>query len=86
MNKIRSSKSFKKNLRSRIDTQIVVQIEYHLRKESVHLSMRDQNEIATFAIALKSKRKGKTSSLSNSVRFTLFSDNLILVNRLFKLA
>lgn len=41
MNKIRPSKSFKKNLRSRIESQIVVQIEYHLRKESVHLSMRD---------------------------------------------
>ena len=27
--------------------------------------MRDQNEIATFAIALKSKRKGKNNSLSN---------------------
>ena len=67
MNKIRPSKSFKKNLRSRIDTQIVVQIEYHLRKRSIYLSMRDQNEIATFAIALKSKRKGKNSSLSNFV-------------------
>lgn len=67
MNKIRPSKYFKKNLRSRSDTQIVIQIEYHLRKRSIHLSMRDQNEIATFAIALKSKRKGKNSSLSNFV-------------------
>ena len=39
MNKIRPSKSFKKNLRSISSTQIIVQIEYHLRKESVHLSM-----------------------------------------------
>ncbi len=67
MNKIRPSKSFKKNLRSRIESQIVVQIEYYLRKRSIHLSMRDQNEIATFAIALKSERKGKNSSLSNFV-------------------
>lgn len=29
--------------------------------------MRNQNGIATFAIALKSKRKGKTSSLLNHV-------------------
>ena len=64
MNKIRPSKSFKKNLRSRSNTQI---IEYHLRKRSVHLSMRNQNEIAAFAIALKSKRKGKNSSWSNTV-------------------
>ena len=67
MNKIRPSKSFKKNLRSRIESQIVVQIEYYLRKRSIHLSMRDQNEIATFAIALKSERKGKNSSWLNSV-------------------
>ena len=67
MNKIRPSKSIKKNLRSISGTQIIVQIEYHLRKESVHLSMWDQNEIATFAIALKSERKGKNSSLSNFV-------------------
>ncbi len=85
MNKIRPSKSFKKNLRSRNDTQIVVQIEYHLRKRSIHLSMRDQNEIATFAIALKSKRKGKNSSWLNSIRFTLFCNNLVLVSRLWKL-
>ena len=65
MNKIRPSKYFKKNLRSISDTQIVIQIEYHLRKRSIHLSMRDQNEIATFAIALKFERKGKNSSLSN---------------------
>ena len=39
MSKIQPSKSFKKNLRSRSSTQIIVQIEYHLRKESVHLSM-----------------------------------------------
>ena len=39
MNKIRPSKYFKKNLRSISSTQIIVQIEYHLRKESVHLSM-----------------------------------------------
>ena len=67
MSKIRPSKSFKKNLRSIRSTQIIVQIEYHLRKESVHLSMWDQNEIATFAIALKSERKGKNNSLSNFV-------------------
>ena len=67
MNKIRPSKYFKKNLRSISDTQIVIQIEYHLRKRSIHLSMRDQNEIATFAIALKSEKKGKNSSLSNFV-------------------
>ena len=39
MSKIQPSKSFKKNLRSISSTQIIVQIEYHLRKESVHLSM-----------------------------------------------
>ena len=39
MSKIQPSKSFKKNLRIISSTQIIVQIEYDLRKESVHLSM-----------------------------------------------
>lgn len=67
MSKIQPSKSFKKNLRSISSTQIIVQIEYHLRKEIFHLSVWDQNEIANFVIALKSERKGKNSSLSNFV-------------------
>ena len=39
MSKIQPSKSFKKNLRSISSTQIIVQIEYHLRKEIFHLSV-----------------------------------------------